>query len=81
MAFGRPAERSRPTPLLDPSSLLAAMCNLGPALITDPIRAELIVVARRPRAVRPAACCARAAVAGSSAPIDLERFQRLKQPQ
>jgi hypothetical protein len=79
MAFGRPAGSITTDALFSIPFFLAAMCNIGPALITEPIRAELVVVGGAHLLFVVRLISARAGTAKQRA-IDLERFRQLKQP-
>jgi hypothetical protein len=77
MAFGRPSGGAALDPLFSVPFLVAALVNLGPALVLEPTRVELVFVggAHALFAVRLAA--ARAAATRQRA-VDLERFAQLK---
>jgi hypothetical protein len=80
MAFGRPAGAMVTDALFSIPFCLAALCNIGPALIIEPMRAaELIVVTGAHVLFILRLVAARAGAARQRA-IDLERFRELKQP-
>jgi hypothetical protein len=78
MAFGRPTGAITTDALFSVPFCLAAMCNIGPALITEPTRAELVVVGGAHVLFLLRVVAARAGAAKQRA-IDLERFRQLKQ--
>ncbi len=79
MAFGRPAGAIATDALFTIPFFLAALCNIGPALILEPMRAaELIVVAGAHVLFVLRMVAARTGAAQQRA-IDLERFRQLKQ--
>jgi hypothetical protein len=77
MAFGKPAGAARPDALFTVPFLLAALFNIAPALLLNPIRTELIFVGGAHVLFALRLAVARAAASRQRA-IDLERFQRLK---
>ena len=77
MAFGRPAGAAAIDPLFSAVFLIAATCNLAPALILDPARVELVFVGGAHALFALRLFAARHA-AGKQRAIDLARFQQLK---
>ena len=78
MAFGRPAGAITTDALFLIPFCLAALCNIGPALMTEPVRAaELIVVVGAHVLFILRLVAARTGAAQQRA-IDLERFRQLK---
>jgi hypothetical protein len=79
MAFGRPVGAIATDALFSIPFVLAALCNIGAALIIEPMRAaELIVVAGAHVLFILRVVAARTGAAQQRA-IDLERFRQLKQ--
>lgn len=78
MAFGRPAGAITTDALFSVPFFLAAMFNVGPALLTEPTRAELIVVGGAHVLFVLRLVAARAGTAKQRA-VDLARFRQLKQ--
>jgi hypothetical protein len=78
MAFGRPVGAITTDPLFSIAFFLGAMCNIGPALVTEPRRSELIAVGGAHVLFVLRLVAARAGAAKQRA-IDLERFRQLKQ--
>jgi len=77
MAFGKPAGAVTLDALFTVPFLLAALFNIAPALLLNPIRAELIFVGGAHLLFALRLVVARAAASRQRA-IDLERFQRMK---
>ena len=77
MAFGRPAGAASVDPLFAALFALAALVNLMPALVLQPIRAELIFVGGAHALFALRVIVARQTAAKQRA-IDLERFQQLR---
>ncbi len=77
MAFGRPPGSATVDPLFVALFLLAALFNLAPALVLQPIRAELIFVGGAHALFALRIVVARQAAARQRA-VDLERFQQLR---
>jgi hypothetical protein len=77
MAFGRPAGAASVDPLFAALFALAALVNLMPALVLQPIRAELIFVGGAHALFALRLIVARQTAAKQRA-IDLERFQQLR---
>jgi hypothetical protein len=77
MAFGRPRGAATTDALFTAPFLLAALFNIAPALLLNPIRAELIFVGGAHALFILRLAVARIA-AGRQRAIDLERFQQLK---
>jgi hypothetical protein len=77
MAFGRPAGGLAIDALFTVPFLLAALFNITPALLLDPVRTELIFVGGAHALFVLRLFVARQAAAKQRA-IDLERFQQLK---
>jgi hypothetical protein len=77
MAFGKPAGAVTLDALFTVPILLAALFNIAPALLLNPIRTELIFVGGAHVLFVLRLVVARAAASRQRA-IDLERFQRLK---
>ena len=77
MAFGKPAGAVRLDALFTVPFLLAALFNIAPALLLNPIRSELIFVGGAHVLFALRMVVARAAASRQRA-IDLGRFQRLK---
>lgn len=78
MEFGRPRGAIGVDPLFTALFALAAVINVAPALVLEPVRSELIVVAGAHLLFFVRLLYARAAAARQRA-VDLERFQQLKQ--
>ena len=77
MAFGRPAGAARVDALFVVPFLLAASCNVAPALIVDPARVELIFIGGAHALFVLRLLVARQAASRQRA-IDLSRFQQMK---
>jgi hypothetical protein len=77
MAFGRPPGAATVDPLFVALFLLAALFNLVPALVLQPIKAELIFVGGAHALFALRIIVARQAAAKQRA-IDLERFRQLR---
>jgi hypothetical protein len=77
MAFGRPAGAVTSNALFVVPFLLAALCNVAPALIVDPARVELIFIGGAQALFVLRLLVARQAASRQRA-IDLARFQQLK---
>jgi len=77
IAFAKPAVSVTIDPLFTVPFLLAALFNIAPALLLNPIRTELIFVGGAHVLFALRLVVARAAARRQRA-IDLERFQRLK---
>jgi hypothetical protein len=77
MAFGRPAGAASIDPLFSVPCFLAALFNIAPALLLQPLRAELIFVGGAHALFLIRLVVARQLAAKQRA-IDLERFQQLK---
>jgi hypothetical protein len=77
MTFGRPAGAVRSDALFVVPFLLAALCNVAPALIVDPARVELIFIGGAHALFVLRLLVARQA-ASRQRPIDLARFQQMK---
>ena len=77
MAFGRPAGAAATDPLFSAVFLIAAICNLTPAVILDPARVELVFVGGAHALFALRLFVARRA-AGQQRAIDLRRFAELK---
>jgi hypothetical protein len=77
MAFGRPRGAATTDALFTVPFLLAALFNIAPALLLNPIRAELIFVGGAHTLFALRVIVARTA-AGRQRAIDLARFQQLK---
>jgi hypothetical protein len=77
MAFGRPRGAATSDALFTLPFLLAALFNIAPALLLNPIPTELIFVGGAHALFGLRLVVARI-VAGRQRAIDLERFQRLK---
>ena len=77
MAFGRPPGAATVDALFTVPFLLAAIFNIAPALLLNPVRTELIFVGGAHVLFALRLIVARIAAARQRA-IDLERFQRLK---
>lgn len=78
MAFGRPAGALTIDPLFSIPFFLAAVCNLGPALVTEPLRAAEVIVAAGAHVLFILRLVAARAAAAHQREIDLERFRQLK---
>jgi hypothetical protein len=77
MAFGRPAGAPAIDALFSVPCLLAALFNIAPAMILNPLRSELIFVGGAHALFVLRVVVARVAAA-KQRKIDLERFQQLK---
>ena len=77
MAFGRPPGAATTDALFTVPFLLATVFNVAPALLLNPIRAELIFVGGAHALFVIRLAVARLA-AGRQRAIDLKRFQQLK---
>jgi hypothetical protein len=77
MAFGRPAGAPAIDALFSVPFLLAALCNLAPAMLMNPVRSELIFVGGAHALFALRLVVARQAARKQRA-IDLERFRQLK---
>ena len=77
MAFGRPAGAATADALFVVPFLLAALCNVAPALILEPARVELIFIGGAHALFVLRLLVARQAAAKQRV-IDLARFQQLK---
>ena len=77
MAFGQPAGTASLDALFVVPFLLAALCNVGPALIVDPARVELIFIGGAHALFVLRLLVARQAASRQRA-IDLARFQQMK---
>ena len=77
MAFGRPAGAVTSDALFVVPFLVAALCNVAPALIVDPARVELIFIGGAHALFVLRLLVARQA-AGKQRAIDLARFQEMK---
>jgi hypothetical protein len=77
MAFGRPPGAARVDALFTVPFLLAAVFNIAPALLLNPVRTELIFVGGAHLLFALRLFVARTAASRQRA-IDLERFKRLK---
>jgi len=80
MAFGRPKGAASVDPLFTVIFFLAALFNLVPALILEPLRVELVFVGGAHALFALRLLVARHAASTQRA-IDLERFQQLKRDQ
>ena len=78
MGFGRPRGAVGIDPLFTTLFALGAILNIAPALVLEPVRSELVVVAGAHLLFFVRLLYARAAAARQR-PIDLERFHQLKQ--
>jgi hypothetical protein len=77
MAFGRPRGAATSDALFTLPFLLAALFNIAPALLLNPVPTELIFVAGAHALLVLRLVVARIA-AGRQRAIDLERFRQLK---
>jgi hypothetical protein len=77
MAFGRPSGAAAIDPLFAVPFLVAAAVNLGPALVLEPTRVELVFVGGAHALFAVRLVAARAAAKRQRA-VDLERFAQLK---
>lgn len=77
MAFGRPAHAATPDALFPVPFLLAAACNVMPALIVEPTIQELVFVGGAHALFAVRIVAARAAAARQRA-VDLQRFEEIK---
>ena len=77
MAFGRPAGAPTTDPLFGVPLLVAALFNIAPAMLLNPLRAELIFVGGAHALFVLRLVVARHAASKQRA-IDLERFRQLK---
>lgn len=81
MAFGRPGGALTTDPLFSIPFFLAAVCNLGPALVAEPLRAAEVIVATGAHVLFVLRLVAARGGAQQQRAIDLERFRQLKKPQ
>ena len=77
MAFGKPAGAVTSDPLFVVPFLLAASCNVAPALIVDPARVELIFIGG-PHALFVLRLLVARQAASRQRAIDLARFEQMK---
>ena len=81
MAFGRPAGAIATDALFSIPFFLAAVCNIGPALVSEPARAAELIVVGGAHVLFVLRLVAGRSGAAQQRAIDLERFRQLKRPQ
>lgn len=81
MAFGRPAGAIATDALFSIPFFLATVCNIGPALVSEPVRAAELIVVVGAHVLFVLRLVAGRSGAAQQRAIDLERFRQLKRPQ